>query len=53
MTGDNDIVVTAAVARLAGSNDEHQTSAISRPLKEDLIIETVSEPIGNVWLNLG
>jgi len=52
VTGDSDIVATAAAPEGAGNNDAQRTSAISRLLKEDLIIETVSEPIGNGGLNL-
>jgi hypothetical protein len=50
--GQSSTAAIAVVPKRAVSGVELQTSAISRPLKEGLIIETINEPIGNVWLKV-
>jgi len=50
--GDSSTAAIAVVPKRAVGSVELQTSGISRPLKEGLIIETINEPIGNVWLKV-
>ncbi|HEV8486622.1 MAG TPA: hypothetical protein VGV87_23955 [Blastocatellia bacterium] len=47
VTADSGTVAIGAAPKLGASNGELRTSVISRVLKEDLIIEPVSGPIGN------
>jgi hypothetical protein len=50
--GDSSTAVIAVASRPAVNNGVLQTSAISRAPREGLIIEIVSEPIGNAWWKL-